>query len=159
MNADPAAADWSLAHPKQRILVRVFCPLPEEPHRVAELQDTQWGLLLKVYQRETRPRRESEPVGPPDDLSHRLASPAVQYLEAERRARKQYLKARGEVPAWDRSSRFQPYSADDLPDDWHRTMICRCDQGLLTGQMINSALARARHAKRAVFIRFETETR
>jgi len=153
-------AAWCLAHPKRGLLVRVRCPR-SKACCVAELQATPGGLLLKVYQRETKPRVESDPIGPPDDLSHHLASPAVQYLEEERRARKRYLRERGEVPAWDRTwlNSFQAYSADGLPDDWQRTMVCSCEQGILTGEMLNAALRRGRHAASAVVIRFQTGTR
>lgn len=161
MTHENEMATWSLTHLRAGILVRVFCPRRQQPHCVAEVQATPYGDLVKLYQRDTRQRGAVVPVGPTDDVSHRLGNPAVHAIEDLRRDRNRYLKARGELPRWEASAntRFQGYAADGLPNDWARTVICRCAQGVITVNELRNACNAARHAGTSVPLVFHDRPR
>jgi len=75
---DPAV--WALQHPKNGVMVTVTCPRSKgRPHVVAEIQETPFGSLLKVYQRDGRPRSPMQPTGEPYDLSRLVNKPGQGY--------------------------------------------------------------------------------
>ena len=162
---DPAV--WAMQHPTDKITVSVRCPSTtrrERPHVVAEIQRTPFGCLLKVYQRDGRPRSPMEPTGELNDLSRLVNKPGYEHLERIRRERQAYLRDIGEVPQ-DKlygasRTRARVYNANEpFPDDWAASVICRCANGVITGPMLNDAATRAKRTGKTVFVSFEVGTR
>jgi len=157
---DPAV--WAMQHPTDNIVVAVRCPSSRRC-LVAEVQRTPHGRILKVYQRDGLPRAPIEPTGEPYDLSRLVGKPGYEYLERIRRERQAYLRDIGQVQqeklyGASRMS-FREYNANEpFPDGWVATVLCRCEQGGLTGSTLNNAIALARHAANTVVIRFQAET-
>jgi len=157
-------AVWAMQHPKDNIVVSVRCPSKTRrarpPHVVAEIQQTPFGRLLKVYQRDGRPRSPMEPTGEPNDLSRLVNNPGYGYLERIRRERQDHLRDIGQVQQEKLYGagrmRFRVYNAAGrFPDDWTASVICRCTAGVITGRMLNDAAARAKRAGETEFVSFE----
>lgn len=164
--SDPG--EWAMEHPTDKITVSVRCPSTTRrarpPHVVAEIQQTPFGRLLKVYQRDGRPRSPMKPTGEPNDLSRLVTKPGYEHLERIRRERQAYLRDIGEVPqdklyGASRMS-FRARNAEKpFPDDWTASVICRCADGVITGPMLNDAATRAKRTGKTVFVSFEVGTR
>jgi len=160
---DPAV--WALQHPKNGVMVTVTCPRSKgRPHVVAEIQETPFGSLLKVYQRDGRPRSPMQPTGEPYDLSRLVNKPGYEHLERIRRERQPYLRDIGELRqdklyGASRMS-FRAYdAAERFPYDWTASVICRCTDGVITGPMLNDAATRAKRTGMTEFVSFQVGTR
>lgn len=153
---------WAMQHPTVNIVVAVRCPSSRRC-LVAEVQRTPHGRILKVYQRDGLTRAPIEPIGEPNDLSRLVGKPGYEHLERIRRERQDHLRDIGQVQQEKlygaSRTRARVYSADEpFPDDWTATVLCRCEQGSLTGSTLNNAIALARHAANTLVIRFQVET-
>ena len=138
----PEAPQWCVEHPGENVVVEIRCPRKNQrPCLVGEVQQTPHGRVLSIYLRGLPPTGKIEPVGPRDDLSNYPLN----------------LARSVGLPTQHRRRPIR-YNADSFPEDWERTLICRCAQGTITGPQLTAAIERSRHAAKAVVIAFHAAT-
>lgn len=138
----PEAPQWCVEHPGENVIVEIRCPRKNQrPCLVGEVQRTPYGPVLNLYLRGLPPESNTATTGPRDDLSNYPTD----------------LARSVGLPTQHRRRRIS-YNAESFSEDWKRTLICRCAQGIITGPELTKAIKRSRHAAKAVVIAFHALT-
>lgn len=144
MNADGSmqsrdaadASQWAIRNPKGGLLVVVRCPAAKHC-RVAEVQQTPHGRLLKVYIRGL-PDIPPDPLLPRGDLANLNLG---------------LIRGRGKSTRL-ADSTINYNLNDPIPREARWTMACRCVVGTLSADALATKLREARNATGPVFVSF-----